>query len=177
MIAPGDIRRLQLDYILVTQRYRTSVKNSCSFPGADVDSDHNLVLMKVRLKLKKMDKAKPILKWDREKLKNNTKEYALATNTELTDNIQTNFGVESRWNRLKSEMTKGAESTVGKVKRKRAKKPWVTDGMLEKMDERRKWKNVNTDERKSNYRKLNNELRRETDKAREDWLEEECKEI
>ncbi|XP_047474146.1 craniofacial development protein 2-like [Penaeus chinensis] len=56
--ALGDIRRLQLDYIIVRQRYKTSVKNSCSYPGADVDSDHNLVIMKVGLKLKKVAKAK-----------------------------------------------------------------------------------------------------------------------
>ena len=114
---------------------------------------------------------------DRGKLKNKAKEFALATNAELTDNIKITVGVDSRWNRLKSAMTKGAESIVGKVKSKRAKKLWVTDGMIEKMDERRKWKTINTDEGKSIYRRLNNELRREADKAREDWLEDKCKEI
>jgi hypothetical protein len=34
---------------------------------------------------------------------------------------------------------------VGKVER-RAKQPWVTQEMRSKMDERRKWENVNSDE-------------------------------
>jgi hypothetical protein len=33
---------------------------------------------------------------------------------------------------------------VGKVE-KRARNPWITQEMISKMDERRKWKNVNTE--------------------------------
>jgi len=36
--------------------------------------------------------------------------------------------------------------------------------MLEKMDERRKWKHQTTTEAQTQYRKLNNELRRITEK-------------
>ena len=38
-------------------------------------------------------------------------------------------------------------------------------------------KNVKTQEGKKKYRELNNQLRRETDKAREDWWREQCKEL
>src|SRR6476469_9441440 len=41
--SPGDLKSYQIDYILVRQRFRNSVKCSWSYPGADVDSDHNLV--------------------------------------------------------------------------------------------------------------------------------------
>jgi hypothetical protein len=34
---------------------------------------------------------------------------------------------------------------VGKAE-KRARKPWITQEMISKLDERRKWKNVNTEE-------------------------------
>ena len=43
--------------------------------------------------------------------------------------------------------------------------------MIKKMGERRKWKESGTEERRSEYWRLNNELRRETDKAREEWWE------
>ena len=45
------------------------------------------------------------------------------------------------------------------------------------MVERRKWKSINTEEGKSMYRQLNNELRRETDKAKEQWWNCQCKEL
>src|SRR5215469_8613615 len=54
---------------------------------------------------------------------------------------------------------------------------WITNEMLDKMEERRRYKNVNTDVGRQMYRSLNNELRRETNKAREAWWESECKEM
>jgi len=49
--------------------------------------------------------------------------------------------------------------------------------MLRKMDERRKWKRENTEEGRRQYRRLNNELRRETDRAKEEYWEEQCRDI
>ena len=45
------------------------------------------------------------------------------------------------------------------------------------MDERRKWKNVNTEEGRKNYRRLRNELKRATDNAKKEYLENICNEI
>ena len=44
------------------------------------------------------------------------------------------------------------------------------------MKERSKWKNIHI-KAKMNYRKLNNELRRETDNAKEEWMKQKCEEI
>jgi type I site-specific restriction endonuclease len=54
---------------------------------------------------------------------------------------------------------------VGKVE-KIARKPWITQEMISKMDERRRWKNINTEEGRKNYRRLRNELKRATDNAK-----------
>jgi hypothetical protein len=45
------------------------------------------------------------------------------------------------------------------------------------MDERRKWKNNETDYGKREYSRLNNELRRTTDKARDQWWNVKCDEL
>jgi hypothetical protein len=45
------------------------------------------------------------------------------------------------------------------------------------MDERRKWKNVKTEEGRRNYRRLRNELKRATKKAKTEYLENACTEI
>ena len=47
---PGDIGRYQIDYILVKERFRNQVKDCKSYPGADIDSDHNPVIIKCSLK-------------------------------------------------------------------------------------------------------------------------------
>ena len=49
--------------------------------------------------------------------------------------------------------------------------------MISKMDERRKWKNVNTEEGRRKYRRLRNELKRATEKAKKEYLENACTEI
>jgi hypothetical protein len=65
---------------------------------------------------------------------------------------------------------------VGKVE-KRAIKPWITQELISKIDEKRKWKNVNTDEGRKNYRKLRNEFKRTTDNAKKEYVEKICNEI
>ena len=57
------IRCLQIDYILVKQRYRNSVKNAAAaYPGADWNSDRNLVMIKVKLTLKSVCWGKKVKK-------------------------------------------------------------------------------------------------------------------
>ena len=73
----------QIDYILVPKRYRSSINTSKThaFPGADCGSDHDLVLLSMRIKLKKV-KKKPFtrMKFDLEKLNdpNIAKEFKAA---------------------------------------------------------------------------------------------------
>jgi hypothetical protein len=43
--------------------------------------------------------------------------------------------------------------------------------IISKMDERKRWKNVNTEEGRKNYRRLRNELKRATDNAKREYLE------
>ena len=40
------------------QRYRNSVKNACSYPGADADTDHNLVIITAKAKIKETEEGK-----------------------------------------------------------------------------------------------------------------------
>jgi len=66
---------------------------------------------------------------------------------------------------IKESVLDTISDLIGKVK-KRARKPWITQEMISRMDERRKWKNVNTEEGRKNYRMLRNELKRATDNAK-----------
>lgn len=52
----GDTGRYQIDYILVKNRFKNKVKSCKIYPGADCDSDHQLVSLKFCVKLKKIVK-------------------------------------------------------------------------------------------------------------------------
>ena len=49
--------RNQIDYILCSQRWRSSIQSTKTRPGADCGSDHELLIAKFRLKLKKVGKT------------------------------------------------------------------------------------------------------------------------
>ena len=47
----------QIDYSLCSQRWRSSIQSGTTSPGADCGSDHELLIAKFRLKLKKVEKT------------------------------------------------------------------------------------------------------------------------
>jgi len=78
---------------------------------------------------------------------------------------------------LKQVVLTTAATTLGHIKGIRNRKPWITAEMIDKMKQRRKWKSVNSEEGRTRYRALNNQLRKETDKATEKWWDEKCTEL
>ena len=55
--SPDGQYQNQTDYILCSQRWRSSIQTTKTRPGADCGSDHELLLAKLRLKLKKVGKT------------------------------------------------------------------------------------------------------------------------
>ena len=54
----------QMDYILCSQRWRSSIQSAKTRPGADCGSDHELLITKFRLKLKKVGKTARPFRYD-----------------------------------------------------------------------------------------------------------------
>ena len=52
--SPDSQYQNQIDYILCSQRERSSIQSAKTRPGADYGSDHELLIAKFRLKLKKV---------------------------------------------------------------------------------------------------------------------------
>ena len=56
--------RNQTDYILGSQRWRSSIQSAETRPGADCGSDHECLIARFRLKLKKVEKTTRPFKYD-----------------------------------------------------------------------------------------------------------------
>ena len=54
----------QIDYIICSQRWRSSIESAKTRPGADCGSDHELLIPKFRLKLKKVRKTTRPFRYD-----------------------------------------------------------------------------------------------------------------
>ena len=62
--SPDSQYQNQTDYILCSQRWRRSIQSSKTRRGADCGSDHELLIAKVRLKLKKVGKTTRAFSYD-----------------------------------------------------------------------------------------------------------------
>jgi len=63
-ISPDGQHRNQTDYILCSQRWRSSLQSAKTRPGADCGSDRELLIAKFRLKLKKVGKTTRPFRYD-----------------------------------------------------------------------------------------------------------------
>ena len=61
---PDGQHQNQIDYILCSQRWRSSTHSAKTRPGADCGSDHALLIAKFRLKLKKVGKTTRPFRYD-----------------------------------------------------------------------------------------------------------------
>ena len=62
--SPDGQHQNQIDYILCGQRWRSSIETAKTRPGADCGSDHELLIAKFRLKLKKVGKTTRPFRYD-----------------------------------------------------------------------------------------------------------------
>ena len=62
--SPDGQHRNQIDYILCSQRWRSSIQSVKTRPGADCSSDHELLIANFRLKLKKVGNTTRPFRYD-----------------------------------------------------------------------------------------------------------------
>ena len=60
----STLKSVSTNYILCSQRWRSSIQSAKTRLGADCDSDHELLIAKFRLKLKKVGKTTRPFRYD-----------------------------------------------------------------------------------------------------------------
>ena len=63
-VSPDDLYQKQIDYILCSQRWRSSIQSAKTRLGADCGSDHELLITKFKLILKKVGKTIRSIRYD-----------------------------------------------------------------------------------------------------------------
>ena len=66
--SPDGWHQNQIDYILCSQRWRSPIQSAKTRPGADYGSDHELLIAKFRLKLKKVGETTRPFRYDRNQI-------------------------------------------------------------------------------------------------------------
>ena len=170
-----------IDYFIVKKALRPGVADVKVIRGADLDSDHYLVLMKVCLKPKKPRKETGLT---REKLRVN-KLADSATRRRFQVELSSRFrqrkcvggdGVERVWQEFRDSITEATEKVVGRSKKriKKASSWWskeVKQAVQKKKDMYKKALGERLDRAWEDYKVAKKEAKRVVREAKEaDWV-------
>ena len=141
------------DYILCSQRWRSSIQSTKSRPGADCGSDYELLIAKFRLKLKKVGKITRPFRYDLNQI---PYDYTVEVKNrfkglDLIDRVP-----EELWMEVLDIVEEAVIKTIPKIKKcKKAK--WLSEEALQMAEKRRDTKGK---EEKERYTHLNAEFQR-----------------
>ena len=163
------IVRNQIDYILVKNRHRNSLKSAKTYPGMDIGSDHNPVIAVINIKLKKVVEKKQGYKMDRTQLTTETKkEQVKKLVNDSFKKQDVTIDIKQEWNEIKISLNKICVDNLKSNKIK--KKSWMTDEIIDLMEHRRVSKND-----KNMYKQLQTKIRQKIRQAKTEYLTNQCK--
>ena len=166
--SPDGQYQNQIDYILCSWRWKSSIQSAKTRLGADCGSDHELLIAKFRLKLKKVGETTRPFRYDLNQIPN---DYMVeVTNRlkglDLTDRVPEELCVE-----VHDIVEETVIKTIPK-KNKCKKAKWLSEEALQRADKRREAKGKGEKER---YTHLNAEFQRIARRDKKIFLSDQCK--
>ena len=163
-------------------RSGVNIHRTRSFPGADIGSDHDLVMMTFQVCLKKTRKPnQPRLRFDLEKLRDPDVACTFQATiggkfAPLIGLSDEDMGMDTMITTYNTAVTDAASEILGKERRR--KKPWVTKDVLDLCDERRDLKKKRYEaEGAKEYKEANRWIQKAVKKAKENSIGAQCEEI
>ena len=144
--SPDHVTENQIDHICINQRFRRSCKDVRVIRGADVASDHHLVVTQIRLRLKKLknqrrDQNKSNIGLVRERSKQESFRLSLVNRyaplQELIEDESTD--IETHWKHRKELWIGTYEEVLGK---RVNHKEWISEDTIQKIEARKEKKNI-----------------------------------
>ena len=170
MASPDDQHRNQIDYILYSQRWRSSIQSAKIRLGADCVSDHELLIVKFRLKLKKVGKTTRPLKYDLNQIPYN---YTVEVRNRFKGLDLIGRVPEKLWTEVRDIVQEAVIKTI--LKKKKCKKAtWLSKEALQMAEKRREVKGKGE---KESYAHLNAEFHRIARRDKKVFFGDQCKEI
>ena len=123
--SPDGQYKNQIDYILGSQRWRSSIQSAKTRPGAGCGSDHELLIAKFRLKLKKVGKTTRTFRYDLNQI---SYDYTVGVRNRfkgLIDRVP-----DELWNEVGDIVQETGTKTIPK-KKKCKKVKWLSGEVLQ----------------------------------------------
>ncbi|KAL4089094.1 hypothetical protein QTP88_024166 [Uroleucon formosanum] len=138
-----------------------TIQSVKTYPWADVNSDHNLLLGKLKVRLRRI--KQPTMK--------NKLNLEILTDGKVL-NEKPEASIEKTWQSIKKSITEVKKNNLGQII-KTKKRPRTTDNIFNLMNGRRRHKNVNDQQ----YKQIHRQIKREIRTAKEKHFANEYNEI
>ena len=161
--------RNQIDYILCSQRWRTSITVSKTRSAADCGSDHEFLFAKFRLKLNKVKKTTRPFRYDLNQI---PYDYTVELRNRFKGLHLIDRVSDELWMEVHDIVQETGIKTIPKKKKCRKAK-WLSKEALQIALKRREVKN----KEKERYSHLNAEFQRIARRYKKAFLSDQCKEI
>ena len=166
---PDGRHRNQIDYILCGQRWRSSIQSAKTRPGADCGSDHEVLIAKFRLKLKKVKKTTRPFRYDLNQI---PYDYTVEMRNRFKGLDLIDKMPDELWMEVCNIVQETGIKTIPK-KKKCKKAKWLPEEALQIAVKRREAKSKGEKER---YTHLNAEFQRIARRDKKAFLKDQCKE-
>ena len=132
--SPDGQYRNQIDYILCSRRWKSSIQSAKTRLGADCGSDHELLIAKFRLKLKKVGETTRPFRYDLDQIPN---DYMVEVTNRLKGLDLTDRVPEELWAEVHDIVEETVIKTIPK-KNKCKKAKWLPEEALQIAEKRSK---------------------------------------
>ncbi|CAF5074997.1 unnamed protein product, partial [Rotaria magnacalcarata] len=168
--SPNGQYKNQIDYILCSQRWRSSIQLAKTRPGADCGSDHELLIAKFQIKLKTTSKTARLARYN---LSNIPHKYAVKVKNRFDGLDLIDREPEELWSEVRDIIKDEANKNIPNNKTPKKAK-WLTADTLKIAEERR---NAKGSEDKERFSRLNAEFQRRARRDREKHINDQCQQI
>ncbi|XP_060516487.1 craniofacial development protein 2-like [Cylas formicarius] len=137
--------RNQIDHVIANARHVRSIIDVKSQRGADAGTDHFLVRVKVRSRIKKTitsQETSALKRWNTDKLNQDETcrhEYQKELETQLQKNVtQEASDVEEHWKQIRTSVINAAQRALGENTKNRRRKDWYDKESQKALDTKNK---------------------------------------
>lgn len=174
-ISPGGRWRNQIDYITINQRWRSSIMNVRTLPGADCGSDHQLLIAEMRTKIKAIHRNQNSPKTLGQEELNSYKHKILEKDESLKYNDSTD--VDTAWSYLKNAIKNSAEECRSDAVKPRNK--WITNETWALISERREIKEsgLSNEYSKTKYSEIHKQINKACRHDKNMYIQRICEQV
>jgi len=179
-MAPDGKHTNMIDLVLVDRRWKTAVRVCRTFQGADISSDHSLVMCKLKLRLKstpRQQRREPRRNIDalgdvkmQEAFKDKVKQHLINAPSQSAE-------LNERVRRLNEAIHQAVREVLPIVSK--PNKPWISERTLQLATKKREMKQrrQGSVDREKEYKAMCNVVRKAARADKEMWLQRQCKDI